>query len=815
MFVGEAPGFYEDQQREPFVGPTGDLLWSICSELGLYKRDVYVTNVLKYRPPNNKLQRYEETGHTVKEGVEQLWEEINAIKPNCILALGNLSLYATTGRGTGSKGISEWRGSILPSSSMDYKVVPTIHPAALLHSLKEEGSEGEDVHGAMGWKWRKVIKLDIARAMEESQERRYNPPDRLLEVCKDPVTLQRFFDKYADKKVVSVDIEVIYAIPVCISFAFNNWHAISVPLLNVYSWQNLDGITAHTLAAIWAIISEFLARPDIQIIGQNFKFDQNQLERTCGIRCANVWLDVMLLFHGIYPEYPKSLAFMTSILTREPYYKLEGKEFNWKKDKIEKLLLYNAKDAAVTFEVYEELMKEVEQFIVPGFPDWINEYFFGFVMHLHQLYRDIDNAGIPINPVRQKELTKEYKQKVINAQAELDAIAGCHVNVSSSKQVGILLFRQFKLPWRKSCKESVLVALEANTARKPEVKRALALIVHIRRLRKSINTYFEARPDYDGLMRTSYQIAGTETGRSSTKLLKAPVRPTKVGLAFQTMTKHGDVGVELRSYFVPNVVGKEEEYDFVEFDMSQAEARLVALLGEDNITLKLFESGADIHKLTASWLFDKPENLISEEERFVGKTVRHAGSYGMGKHRLMEIVNTRAKKFHIDINISEWRAGKILDRFHNYSPNIRGVYHEKVRQALQDNNMMLVNPFGRPRIFNDRWGEELFKEAYAHIPQSTVPDALRLACLRAKKRLEAAGLVSGTDFIWVIEAHDGILGRVRKGHVSTYISILREEMERPIDFTRCTLKAGEIVIPAECSVSSVSYKDLKKIKLAA
>ena len=100
-------------------------------------------------------------------------------------------------------------------------------------------------------------------------------------------------------------------------------------------------------------------------------------------------------------------------------------------------------------------------------------------------------------------------------------------------------------------------------------------------------------------------------------------------------------------------------------------------------------------------------DMVTTELRFVGKTTRHAGNYDMRKKRLMQIVNTDAKKFHIDIQISEWRAGQILDAFHNFSPKIRQVFHTEVVQALRDNERTLVNPFGRRRQFFGRFDDEL------------------------------------------------------------------------------------------------------------
>lgn len=803
MFVGEAPGAAEDYTQQPFVGPTGQLLDEICREVSIDRRSVYITNVIKYRPPENKLRRYEELGvGTVEQAIDQLWEEINAIRPNCIVGFGNLPLKALTGKGDGFKGIMKWRGSCIKSIGMDFKVVPTIHPAALLHAdgeLEDERKDWQKKKGPLKYSYRHILKLDLLRAKKQSETNLYNPPERVIEIARDAVTLGRFLDLYRDKSIVSVDIEVVRSIPYCIGLAFNEWHAISIPLLDVFGWQNLEGISDHELAEMWMLVAELLDRPNMRVVGQNFKFDQRQLARLCGIRIRNFYCDTSLLAHALHPEFPKALQFTTSIYTEEPYYKDEGKEFNWGRDKVTKLLNYNGRDACVTFEIFTEMMKDAHELVVPGF-NWVEEFIFGHQMQLHPFYYDLEDVGFLLDPKKQKDLVDIYKEKVAVCQERLDKLAGWEVNVESPKHVGMLVYNQLKFPPRKGASEEVLVALMANTKRiTPEAKEILERILELRRLHIAVNK-IGARSDYDGRMRTIYTISGTETGRSSTKILKPPVRPEQIGMQFHALTKHGDYGTEVREMLVAD-----DGYVIVETDMSQAEARVVALLGNDIELLKLFQSKADIHKITAAIIFGVQVSAITPELRFIGKTCRHAGNYDMGKHRLMELVNTDAKKYHIDVNISEWKAGIILEKFHKFSPNVRGVFHQEVQRVLQDNNHTLVNPFGRYRQFFDRWGKELWKEAYAQLPQSTIPDHLRRAGIRAKRRYGA----DGVDARFVVEAHDALVGIVREGHVDEYVRILHQEIERPIDFSRCSISRGEIVIPAETKVGR-NYREFDK-----
>ena len=802
MFVGEAPGASEEFTGLPFQGPTGQLLDEVCREIGIDRREVYITNVVKWRPPANILKRLPEIGVDMDSCIDQLWEEINAIQPNCIVGFGNLPLKALCGKGNGFKGIMKWRGSIMPSVGMDFKVVPTIHPAALLHAggeLEDDSYHGAKKKGPLKYSWRHILKLDLIRAKEQSESRLYAPPERVIEIARDSVQLERFLDLYKGKDTVSVDIEVVKSIPFCVGLAFNSWHAISVPLLDVFSWQNLEGIHDHELAAMWMLIARLLDS-GIKVVGQNFKFDQRQLERVCGFKIRNFYCDTSLLAHSLHPEFPKALDFTTSIYTQEPYYKDEGREFDWRKDKIDRFLNYNGRDACVTFEVFEEMCKDAREINPEGFPAWFDEFILGHVIPLHEFYYNLEETGFAVNFTKQKEVVELYDSKVKIAQEKLNKLSGFEVNVNSPKQCGYLVYEQLKFPRRKGCDEDTLVALMANTKRITfEQKCILEGILEVRRLLIAKDKA-GARADFDKRMRTNFNICGTETGRSSTKILKPPVRPVQIGMQFHSLTKHGDYGLEAREFLV-----SDDGYVIVETDMSQAEARIVALLANDKYLLHLFATGVDVHRVTASWFFGVPSEKISPEQRFIGKTGRHAGHYDMGKRRLMEIVNTDAKKYHINVNLSEYKAGQILETFHKQSPNIRGVFHEEIQRALQDNQATLVNPYGRRRQFYDRWGRELFKEAYAQLPQSTVPDHLRRAGIRARRRITEAGI----DARFVVEAHDALVAIVREGDVDDYLHILVREIQQPISFERCTIKRGEVIIPTETKVGR-NYREFDK-----
>jgi uracil-DNA glycosylase family 4 len=130
LFVGEAPGFHEDKQGEPFVGAAGQLLTRMLSEqVGLRREDVYICNILKCRPPGNRDPQEDE----IDACTPWLVEQISLIQPRVVVTLGN---FATKFVLNTQVGITRMRGATYPWHGRT--VIPTFHPAAILRG----GGEG-------------------------------------------------------------------------------------------------------------------------------------------------------------------------------------------------------------------------------------------------------------------------------------------------------------------------------------------------------------------------------------------------------------------------------------------------------------------------------------------------------------------------------------------------------------------------------------------------------------------------------------------------------------------------------------------------
>jgi DNA polymerase len=123
MFVGEAPGYHEDQQGEPFVGAAGKLLDQLLGEIGIRRPEVYIANVLKCRPPGNRDPQPAE----IDACKDYLRSQLRLIDPRVVVTLGNFSTRLLLKRDVG---ITRTRGQVYPW--WERFLIPTYHPAAAL-----------------------------------------------------------------------------------------------------------------------------------------------------------------------------------------------------------------------------------------------------------------------------------------------------------------------------------------------------------------------------------------------------------------------------------------------------------------------------------------------------------------------------------------------------------------------------------------------------------------------------------------------------------------------------------------------------------
>jgi len=134
MFIGEGPGFHEDKQGVPFVGAAGQLLDRMIGEIGLTREQVYINNIVMCRPPGNRDPQPDE----IESCTPWLIERISSIQPRVVVTLGNFATRFVLDTQTGITRLRgqlhDWHGRI---------VIPTFHPAAILHGGGERSRQFE------------------------------------------------------------------------------------------------------------------------------------------------------------------------------------------------------------------------------------------------------------------------------------------------------------------------------------------------------------------------------------------------------------------------------------------------------------------------------------------------------------------------------------------------------------------------------------------------------------------------------------------------------------------------------------------------
>ena len=129
MFVGEAPGFHEDQQGVPFVGQAGKLLERLLAGIGLSRTDVFIANVLKCRPPGNRDPHPEE----IEACESHLFRQIELIQPTLVATLGNFATKLLSGKPTGITRVHGLEQEVTLGGNR-VTLYPLFHPAAALYT---------------------------------------------------------------------------------------------------------------------------------------------------------------------------------------------------------------------------------------------------------------------------------------------------------------------------------------------------------------------------------------------------------------------------------------------------------------------------------------------------------------------------------------------------------------------------------------------------------------------------------------------------------------------------------------------------------
>lgn len=523
LFVGEAPGAEEEKEGRPFIGYSGNILTNVLLRNGFRREEVRLANLCHYRPPGNKFEALLDTPQ-LAEGVKELYAYIREHRPRLIVPLGNWPMFFITGRGKLStkkgksvvSGIMNYRGSILQThpkvlgnsdgNANPIKAIPTVHPAAVLRDRTLYPTFDQD----------------IARVHRDSAFPDLQLPERRFILAPKHDELEYWTNELLHADKLAVDIENVKASSrlLCVGFAPS-------PELGVCIAYNENDATVRD--ALERLLSSSI--PKIFHFGTH----DTELLRLNGYTVNNYAWDTMIAQHVMWPELPRSLAYITSINTREPYYKDMVKEEDsdtkaWSaKINREVLHAYNCRDVCVTIE--NQIVQEKE--IASGPKAW--RKFFDFEMKLLAPAHAIMQEGLPVDLKRRSVLASAVDKEIAEEQLTLNRLVGVPINVNSTPQVQTLLYEALKLPKRHkrskdgpklTADEDALLAsaalckekIDSLTRREAinEWKRKLAivrLIILVRGGRKMKSSYLDTPLSPDGRARSRVKVAATETAR--------------------------------------------------------------------------------------------------------------------------------------------------------------------------------------------------------------------------------------------------------------------------------------------------------------
>lgn len=786
MFIGEAPGETEEREGKPFVGAAGTVLDQLLADNGLKKDDCWVDNVIQTRPPANNFGVFYEDAQRNRPkpelvaGWARLRDTIDRIKPDVVVCLGAESLRAATTKlgvlngdtpsyEDGLRGIDKYRGfpHRYKSGHHECNLIATYHPAYV----------------ARLWSAYPTAKLDLARVGEMLR----------LHGAKSPVpahtlTYQPSFGQamtYLDKLIaaklpVAFDIEFANHMIDCIGFSDHDDHALTIPFAQDGGDGSYWSEGQETL--LWNKIAELLAS-DVPKIGQNIAYEMFQLKTQRGIEIGNIMLDTMIAFNLLYPGQPKSLDYLATVYTWLPWWGEAPKVLGparWR---------YNAMDCLVTRAITMPILDDLRRM---GHEEFYYKLPHRLLGPLHRM----SVRGIKVDREFRNRTRAQYRKRIdrlkrgVNKVLAPEDIAAAQAPIKSIKkddrgifnpgsdaQLRNLFYDVWKLKkviekGTKQPKVDESAIRKLADLDKGKHGRFFAYLLQFNSLDKIYNTYLEAEVGTDGRMRCSYNIAGTVTGR-----LSSSGAPDGTGTNLQNQPP-----------FMRRMFTADDGCVMFQCDLKQAENRVVAYLANEPRMIQAFNEGADIHKRIAAMIFRKSERDITKQERQLGKKIGHASNYGMGVDRFRQVC---WEEMHI--NLTREEAKRLQNQYFDAFPRIR-MWQLEVQEQL-NRTRTLTNPFGRKRYFFERWGPDLFKEAYAHGPQSTIVDVMNIGIIRLDE--------AGHDLL--LQVHDSTNGNK---HVDIPMESFAEKLKDCLEF-EFKINGHNVVIPIEIAVGP-NWADLKE-----
>lgn len=370
---------------------------------------------------------------------------------------------------------------------------------------------------------------------------------------------------------------------------------------------------------------------------------------------------------------------------------------------------------------------------------------------------DMEYDGVSIDEKYLNDLTAFMNAELAKIEGKVYELAGVPFNINSPRQVGETLFDKMGIKSRKKRGKATYSTSAAVLEELAEDYEIAKLILDYRKYSKLKSTYTEALPALierkDNRIHTTYNQTVTATGRlssSNPNLQNIPVRTAE--------------GNKIRNAFAPK---DKENYLILSADYSQIELRLLAHITEDKHLSEAFNSGIDVHTLTASKVFEVPVEEVTKEMRYKAKAVNFGIIYGQSKYGLAKA-----------LGISNKEAEEFISKYFATYPRVKAYMEGTILEAEKKGYVETI--FGRKRYLETELASsnamirEFGKRAAINQPmQGTAADLMKIAMIEFSKKLKENNLKSKM----IIQVHDELVVEVLKSELDEVTKLVKVAME--------------------------------------
>lgn len=434
--------------------------------------------------------------------------------------------------------------------------------------------------------------------------------------------------------------------------------------------QHTEG-TCLEVAEIREALRPILESEDYPKTLQNAKFDR-LVFRHFGIKLSGVVFDTMLASYVLHPERNHNLSELAAKylpeLTIKSYNDLEiGKNETIADLDIQTVAEYCGMDAYVTYQLSLLLATELEA--IPTLDRLLRK----IELPLELVLAEMEYWGIRMDTEYLQTLSEEIGKKLENIERQTYEVAGESFNLNSPKQLSYILFEKLDLNRKKSRKTKTGYSTNHAILEKLQGDHPIIdLILEHRTLSKLKSTYVDALPSLVNpetqRIYTDFNQAITTTGRLSSS------NPNLQNIPIRT-----EFSRQIRRAFLP-----EKDWLLVAADYSQIELRILTHFSQEPILVDAYQTGKDVHEVTAQLLFEKED--ITAEERRLGKTINFGVIYGMG-----------AQRFAREASVSNQKGKEFIDKYHSRYPQVFEYLERQKKSAIAQGYVETI--WGRRRYF--------------------------------------------------------------------------------------------------------------------